>query len=140
MRLHTVVRLHTEGRLSEGIYLVPEDYVNAFAHFLNVRCERWFVEGYSSLLHHGTIKGRFWITNFARVSTTHCECICTHCSNPKPNPPPLLIYLLYSLHLEEGNKGSSRIPNHARRPSTKQVYCSSLPTGTIGVKTGARAL
>ncbi len=30
------------------------------------------------------------ITKYARVSTTHCECICTHCSNPKPNPPPLL--------------------------------------------------
>ncbi len=40
------------------------------------------------------------ITKYARVSTTHCQCICTHCSNPKPNPPPLLIYLLYSLHWE----------------------------------------
>ncbi len=40
------------------------------------------------------------ITKYARVSTMHCECICTHCSNPKPNPPPLLIYLLYSLHWE----------------------------------------
>ncbi len=40
------------------------------------------------------------IRNYARVSTVHWECICTHCSNPKPNPPPLLIYLLYSLHWE----------------------------------------
>ncbi len=29
------------------------------------------------------------ITKYARVSTTHCACICTHCSNHKPNPPPL---------------------------------------------------
>ncbi len=43
------------------------------------------------------------ITKYARVSTTYCECICMHCSNPKPNPPPLRIYLLYSLHREGTN-------------------------------------